>query len=792
MSCCLTIRPECRKTQGLLDHFDPASYDVYEHSRMNARMSVDAVTHTATSRTSSESDISQSPPLSDSLLTEEDDNRSDDEGYTSPPSTRKSTRLAASNRKLTQSRLPFSPKKLRSNRIRREPSASDSGDDLGGYGQVDSDVEIFVPRKSTRSRRSARSNLADGLVGEGESDGDTYHDSPRRKSRTQEAGKKLKNKRPATARPAYGYFRDIDDLDFDSYGDEATSALRSHRDVCEKCHKPPAHEQLTKAKKKGRSKTKDDKEESNDDDEDHIRGLGGWVRWFGYPGFYSFILLTWFYSLKCPVVAHWKCLAKTQRDELTRAARARDKDRLRARAEDASEPSTGDLPDRNELGINQTSEFICGLCMKGGICMGCLEVALEPDQSLANKPPPCRSSHEPAQSDVPDIEMADNTSPIGDDTPLQPSQQLLFRCFSCRRLAHYQHLPVPENAAWEDADLASYYQEETGWRCADCASYVYPLDKILAWRPYPQSVVEPTLANLPNVKAPLPREYLVKWADRSYRRTQWVPHMWLVSTNLSKLKHFLTKGSKAPLLDEPVSDETAMDVDKLNGVNKQPIAFEPSADVISEVAPPTEPKHISLGPLPDAERRIPPAWKTIDRILDVRFWNPLSSTDGKHKKGVARRGQVDGSPLSPEQELERAYVEGEQPGESLMEELGDWLSRTGEVLSIEHIDKVIWVFAKWDDLGYEEGRYPELVCDDTFSTPCQQLGILHRATGSPGMEPMNTHSSISSIPGKFLLKRRDKRLTGWRLVSRMVTVPLLSNEISMNSLILDRVINSSS
>lgn len=257
---------------------------------MNAKISDDTVTRLATSPTSSENDVSQSLPSSDSFLTDDDDDRSGDGDYTSRASTRKSAHLAGS-RKLTQSRLPFSPKKLRNTRIRREQSASDSGDDLGGYGQVDSDVEILVPRKSTRSRRSARSNLADGLVDEGESDGDTYHDNPRHNSRTQESRKKLKKKRPATARPAYGRFRDIDDLNFDSYEDEATSSLRAHRDICEKCHKPPAHEQLTKAKKKGRRKTKNDTGESDDDDEDHIRGLGGWVRWFGYPGNHSFILL---------------------------------------------------------------------------------------------------------------------------------------------------------------------------------------------------------------------------------------------------------------------------------------------------------------------------------------------------------------------------------------------------------------------------------------------------------------------------------------------------------------------
>lgn len=250
---------------------------------MNSRITANAVDRIATSRTTSESDVSHSP-LSDSPLTEEDDNSSDNEHYTSRALTRKSARLAAGNNKLIQSKLPFSPTKLRSNRVRRERSASDSGDDLGGYGQVDSDVEILVPtRRSTRSRRNARLNLAD----DGESDGDAYHDSPRHRSRTQDAGKKLKKKRHATARPAYGHFRDIDDLEFDSCEDEATSSLRAHRDICERCHKRPAHEQLTKPKK-GRRKTKGDESES-DDDEDHIRSLGGWVRWFAYLEIFSFI-----------------------------------------------------------------------------------------------------------------------------------------------------------------------------------------------------------------------------------------------------------------------------------------------------------------------------------------------------------------------------------------------------------------------------------------------------------------------------------------------------------------------
>lgn len=191
--------------------------------------------------------------------------------------------------------------------MRHESSVSDSGNDLGGYGSVDSDIEILATRRPTRSRRSARSNLADNLLEGGESDGDTYHDSPRHKSR-EKARKKLKHKRAPTARPAYGHFRDIDDLDFDPYDDEATLSLRAHRDICEKCHKRPAHELLMRVKK-GKRKTKEDAEDEDEDNEDHIRGLGGWVRWFGYSGICSFILLTWFTAssaLWSPIGGVWQ------------------------------------------------------------------------------------------------------------------------------------------------------------------------------------------------------------------------------------------------------------------------------------------------------------------------------------------------------------------------------------------------------------------------------------------------------------------------------------------------------
>jgi hypothetical protein len=80
---------------------------------------------------------------------------------------------------------------------------------------------------------------------------------------------------------------------------------------------------------------------------------------------------------------------------------------------------------------------------------------------------------------------------------------------------------------------------------------------------------------VPHYKSPLPREYLVKWAERGFRHVSgfllavlpslldncwadcglqvtWVPHAWLLAQTAQKLKHFLEKG---PSLDL-VTDET--------------------------------------------------------------------------------------------------------------------------------------------------------------------------------------------------------------------------------------------
>ncbi len=346
--------------------------------------------------------------------------------------------------------------------------------------------------------------------------------------------------------------------------------------------------------------------------------------------------------------------------------------------------------------------------------MGCMETVLRPLGEAPAVP----------SKDGDDVMMTEATQdselPIDEasgSTSNKPARELLYRCLTCKRLAHYAHLRRPPSL--QDADLsevAEHYQLNTAWLCPDCTSYQYPLDKIIAWRPYPSNATEPPRPKdePPSIRDRLPREYLVKWQDRSFRRLSWVPHMWLVNTNFAKLKNFLTGGTKVELLGEPVDDEEKKGEKGAEATFDIGAAAEESRDSSSK--PEAVTPKLPSDPLPDAERWIPPRWKTVDRVLDVVLWVPRKSKGAskKKKKAVNGRKQIVSSNEEDEDEDDEEakeirrmiFKEGEFPPNNNTETAEEWEERTGQTISMDEIDKVVWVFIKWDDLGYDEGIPP--------------------------------------------------------------------------------------
>ncbi|KAI9461026.1 hypothetical protein BJY52DRAFT_1168379 [Lactarius psammicola] len=694
---------EYRKKAGLIPHFDPSASNVHPDSRPKILIRIPL------NRSGKKSGLSKRHLSAESLSDEEwehdiaegdnfhdEDNDDDVRSVTSSiqirrRSTRRSTVQGSSGR----TNLPFSPRKMRF----RKPPLSE------GESSVTSVSDDVGPtRRSSRIRNSLRIRDTVHESDDGESEtGSDKSFSPSRNFRSK--GKPNVPKRGKASRAAYGHIRSIADLGYDEL---ENGPLSAHRDTCERCQRDPTHLLLlqrrkTATKRKAKRKPKDDEFEEDSDSEDKLAALGGWVR-----------------CLKCPLAAHWRCLASTQRDEILKAVQARDLMALEAvRVKDTAEvgytapndskskehdPPIQLPPKRPGLESHQTTEFICSMCTKGGICMGCKNVALEPESLDTRKV----DEHLPLPGPA-DLEGTNSSgqNPATGSQPAVPSKELLFRCRLCKRLAHYAHLPPPNGAMNDNVEevdteaIAEYYQRDQDWSCSDCISFVYRAEKILAWRPYPPNAAQPELPPGETIgpKLNLPREYLVKWQSRSYRRVQWVPHGWLASVHAAILRNFLMHGPRVNLLDHAVREDQVANAVSEGGIGG---SGKESDDSRLE----TRSQDVTLSAISDAERRIPPAWKTVDRVLDVLMWSPDRQRSKTSKK--AKTTSVDADhPPDPEAQKEwnEVFESGEEPSTRNTRTLDEWEAEKEDDLSVEDIDRVVWAFIKWDDLGYDEATW---------------------------------------------------------------------------------------
>ena len=345
------------------------------------------------------------------------------------------------------------------------------------------------------------------------------------------------------------------------------------------------------------------------------------------------------------------------------------------------------MPRRKKLEVFETTEFACSYCSKGAVCFSCKEVAIE--------------KFDP--QNVP----AEQTMDVEDS--------LLFRCKSCKRAAHYDHLPAEDTT--NAAEIATEYQQQRDWTCTDCSSYKYNLENILAWRPFPANAVEPPLGvgAIPDYRTMLPREYLVKWEGRAFTRVQWVPHMWLLAKYQSKLKNFLTRGSLVKLLDEHASAQPSK-------------ASTPALEDDPRITPSPSDNdgEAELGPpeaCDDAMKRIPNAWRTIDRVLSVWIWcppgcKPRDKIQNQPRNSGSRRVIEDEEDEEDEISEEAntmdldyvsamgsARAEGAAPKDRHMKDPVAWEKKHGRSLTVDDIGLVVWGYFKWGDLTYDQCKF---------------------------------------------------------------------------------------
>ncbi|XWW95939.1 hypothetical protein V2A60_003908 [Cordyceps javanica] len=102
------------------------------------------------------------------------------------------------------------------------------------------------------------------------------------------------------------------------------------------------------------------------------------------------------------------------------------------------------------------------------------------------------------------------------------SENVLFRCQSCHRAWHKNHLPLQEGV---QSDISS---QTSKWRCPDCLGATHKIHRLVAWRPIkPYSPVKGQQHPLCQDVSDDEKEYLVKWETKSYAHCTWLPGAWV-------------------------------------------------------------------------------------------------------------------------------------------------------------------------------------------------------------------------------------------------------------------------
>ncbi|KAF4988974.1 hypothetical protein FGRMN_9447 [Fusarium graminum] len=157
----------------------------------------------------------------------------------------------------------------------------------------------------------------------------------------------------------------------------------------------------------------------------------------------------------------------------------------------------------------------------------------------------------------------DPVTPVSPDL-LNNAELVLFRCSTCHRGWHVEHLPGARSGTiGTDLKSERLKDHSVDWQCRECTSVRYKIHRLVAWRP-----VDKTLA----IQVPRPmyaevreddKEYLVKWDTRSYAHCVWKPGAWVYGVAAAAMRvSFGKKDMEQSLLKldtrEAVPDEFLM------------------------------------------------------------------------------------------------------------------------------------------------------------------------------------------------------------------------------------------
>ncbi|KAF4454331.1 hypothetical protein F53441_3147 [Fusarium austroafricanum] len=120
---------------------------------------------------------------------------------------------------------------------------------------------------------------------------------------------------------------------------------------------------------------------------------------------------------------------------------------------------------------------------------------------------------------------------------LNNSSLVLFRCASCHRGWHVDHLPgVRSGTIGTDLKSERLKDHSIDWQCKECANTRHKIHRLVAWRPVQSDIVKQVPRPMYAEVREDDKEYLIKWETRSYAHCDWKPGAWVYGVAASAMR----------------------------------------------------------------------------------------------------------------------------------------------------------------------------------------------------------------------------------------------------------------
>ncbi|RYP49251.1 hypothetical protein DL768_005025 [Monosporascus sp. mg162] len=133
------------------------------------------------------------------------------------------------------------------------------------------------------------------------------------------------------------------------------------------------------------------------------------------------------------------------------------------------------------------------------------------------------------------------------------ADNIVFRCSTCRRAFHFDHLPPLAKTPVITEDIKRDRLEEymvADWKCKDCVNAGRKIRALVAWRPINQDDYQYGQTCLDFIEDSI--EYLVNWEGRSHFHDNWMPGAWVfgVAHSAMRISFYKREENQLPKMDE--------------------------------------------------------------------------------------------------------------------------------------------------------------------------------------------------------------------------------------------------